>query len=65
MLLCENAVYFLASKKKIDFIKQIQSGKENETGIPPVKLLVRDKADKDKGNFTKLLEAIKKSKNVS
>ncbi|GAB6025748.1 splicing associated factor Dre4 [Chamberlinius hualienensis] len=63
MLLCEQAMYFLASKRKIEFLKQIQSGKENENELPPVKLLTRDKTDKDKANFSKLIEAIKKSKN--
>ncbi|XP_055626889.1 FACT complex subunit spt16 isoform X2 [Toxorhynchites rutilus septentrionalis] len=60
-LLCEKAIYFLTSKKKIDFLKQIE--KEPEEGMPSVKLLVRDKSDKDKANFEKLLEAIKASKN--
>ncbi|CAH1779538.1 unnamed protein product [Owenia fusiformis] len=63
MVLCENTIYFLASKKKIEFLKQVESGKENDEGIPQVKLLTRDKADKDKSNFKKLIEAIQKSKN--
>lgn len=60
-LLCDKAIYFLTSKKKIDFLKQIE--KEAEENVPTVKLLVRDKNDKDKANFEKLLEAIKSSKN--
>ncbi|XP_055607733.1 FACT complex subunit spt16 isoform X2 [Uranotaenia lowii] len=59
-LLCEKSIYFLTSKKKIDFLKQIE--KEGEDGVPTIKLLVRDKNDKDKANFEKLLEAIKGSK---
>ncbi|XP_065074027.1 FACT complex subunit spt16 [Ochlerotatus camptorhynchus] len=59
-LLCEKSIFFLTSKKKIDFLKQIE--KDGEEGIPSVKLLVRDKNDKDKANFEKLLEAIKGSK---
>lgn len=43
MVLCEKAIYFLASKKKIEFIKQVDLGKENDSGIPPFKLLNRDK----------------------
>ncbi|XP_052232881.1 FACT complex subunit SPT16-like isoform X1 [Dreissena polymorpha] len=62
MVLCEKYLYMLASKKKIDFLKQVDGGKENEGGLPSIRLLVRDKADKDKANFTKILEAIKKSK---
>lgn len=63
MVLCESAIYFLASKKKVEFLKQLESGKENEAQAPPINLLVRDKADKDKANFEKLIEAIKKSRN--
>lgn len=62
MVLCEKYIYVLASKKKIDFLKQVDAGKENENGLPSIKLLVRDKADKDKANFNRLVEAIKKSK---
>ncbi|KAH8019075.1 hypothetical protein HPB51_016713 [Rhipicephalus microplus] len=65
MVLCESAICFLASKKKVEFLKQLESGKENEAQAPPITLLVRDKADKDKANFEKLIEAIKKSRNVS
>ncbi len=65
MVLCEKTVFFLASKKKIEFIKQVDQGKENESGVPPFKLLSRDKADKDQANFQKLIDAIKDSGNVS
>lgn len=40
-VLCEKAIYFLTSKKKIDFLKQIE--REAEENVPTVKLLVRDK----------------------
>ena len=43
MVFCEKAIYILASKKKIEFLKPIDSGKENENGVPPIKLLMRDK----------------------
>lgn len=62
MVLCEKGIYFLASKKKIEFLKQVETSKENDQGIPPIKLLTRDKADKDKGNFQKLVDSIKESK---
>ncbi|KAK4019969.1 hypothetical protein OUZ56_001967 [Daphnia magna] len=61
MALCEDSIYFLASKKKIDFLRPLEAVKE-EKGLPAVKLLVRDKSDKDKANFVKLIEALKKSK---
>ncbi|XP_030032995.1 FACT complex subunit spt16 isoform X3 [Manduca sexta] len=60
-VLTENSMCFLASKKKIEFLRQIENGKE-ESELPPVKLLVRDRNDKDKENFNKLIQEIKKSK---
>ena len=42
MALCEDSIYFLASKKKIDFLRPLESIKE-EKGIPAVKLMIRDK----------------------
>ncbi|XP_065090827.1 FACT complex subunit spt16-like [Ochlerotatus camptorhynchus] len=59
-VLCEKSIFFLTNKEKVDFLKQIE--KDGEEGIPSVKLLVREKNDKDKANFEKLLEAIKGSK---
>lgn len=52
---------FLASKKKIEFLKPVE-GASKEEGVPEIKLLVRHKDDKDKANFEKLIEAIKESK---
>ncbi|CAK1552562.1 unnamed protein product [Leptosia nina] len=60
-VLTEQSMCFLASKKKIEFLRQIENGKE-ETELPPVKLLIRDRNDKDKENFNKLIQEIKKSK---
>jgi nucleosome binding factor SPN SPT16 subunit len=42
MALCENSIYFLSSKKKIDFLRPLEAIKA-EKGVPNVKLLVRDK----------------------
>ncbi|RVE54784.1 hypothetical protein evm_000551 [Chilo suppressalis] len=60
-VLTENSMCFLASKKKIEFLRQIENGKD-ETELPQVKLLIRDRNDKDKENFNKLIQEIKKSK---
>ncbi|ODM94648.1 FACT complex subunit spt16 [Orchesella cincta] len=60
MVFCESGVFFLSSKKKVDFLKALDVKDEN--GLPPVTLLVRDKNDKDKANFEKLVEALKGSK---
>ncbi|GAB1602097.1 FACT complex subunit SPT16-like [Argonauta hians] len=62
MVLCEKNIYFLASKKKIEFLKPVDTSKENDQGIPAIKLFTRDKVDKDKANFQKLIDAIKQSK---
>ncbi|UYV66616.1 SUPT16H, partial [Cordylochernes scorpioides] len=62
MVLCEKTIHLLASKKKVEFLKQVESSKENEGDIPSICLLVRDKADNDKANFQKIISAIKKSK---
>ncbi|XP_074105983.1 SPT16 homolog, facilitates chromatin remodeling subunit dre4 isoform X1 [Cotesia typhae] len=62
MILAEDCICFLSSKKKIEFLRQVESGKTEETGVPPVKLFVRDKSDEDKANFGKLIEVIKGSK---
>ncbi|KAG8190381.1 hypothetical protein JTE90_022025 [Oedothorax gibbosus] len=65
MVFCEKSMYFLASKKKVEFLKNFESGKENENEVPPLTILTRDKADKDKSNFEKLISAIKNSKKGS
>ncbi|XP_054012466.1 FACT complex subunit spt16 isoform X1 [Hylaeus anthracinus] len=62
MILAEESVNFLASKKKIEFLRKLENQKPEETGVPPVKLLVRDRNDEDKGNFAKLIEIMKESK---
>ena len=43
IILCEKAVYCLASKKKIEFVKQVDTGSDPDNGLPPFKLLARDK----------------------
>ena len=47
MICADQAIIFLASKKKIDFLKQIESSDRPE-GVPPIKLLIRDKVEFDK-----------------
>ncbi|XP_076248178.1 SPT16 homolog, facilitates chromatin remodeling subunit dre4 isoform X1 [Calliopsis andreniformis] len=62
MILAEESINFLASKKKIEFLRKLENQKMEDTGVPPVKLLVRDRNDEDKSNFAKLIEVIKQSK---
>jgi len=42
LVLTEEAIHFLSSKKKIDFLRQIEANKD-ENNVPPVKLHVREK----------------------
>lgn len=43
MILAEKAIYFLSSKKKIEFLQTVENQKMEDTGVPPVTLLMRDK----------------------
>lgn len=61
-VIAENSISFLASKKKIEFLKSIEGIKNEAEDIPEIKLFVKDKTDKDKANFEKLLDEMKNSK---
>ncbi|CAG0881437.1 unnamed protein product [Darwinula stevensoni] len=62
IVLCAKGIWLLASKKKIEFLKGIETMKQDpDSDLPSVRLLTRDKTDKDKANFSKLLEAMKAS----
>lgn len=45
MVFCETKIIFLASKKKVDFLRQVAvtKGNENANGVPPITLLTREK----------------------
>lgn len=43
MILAEEVISFLASKKKIEFLRKVENQKTDDTGVPPVKLFVRDR----------------------
>lgn len=45
MVFCDTKIIFLASKKKVDFLKQltVTKGNENANGLPPITLLTREK----------------------
>ncbi|VDO48863.1 unnamed protein product [Brugia timori] len=56
----KNTVYFLASSRKALFFQPV--GNEEPTGlVPPVVVFTREKSDKDKANFIKLVEKLKES----
>lgn len=60
IIFSEESLTFLASKKKIEFLRQLEGG--SDKGVPALKLLTRDKDDKDKKNFSKIIQSIKDSK---
>ena len=62
MVIASDNIYFLASKKKIEFLRPLEANLDSSKTVPDVKLLTRDKEDKDKKNFSKLMETIKSSK---
>lgn len=47
MVFCDTKIIFLASKKKVDFLRQVAvtKGNENANGVPPITLLTREKVD--------------------
>ncbi|KAM9328866.1 LOW QUALITY PROTEIN: FACT complex subunit SPT16 [Gastrophryne carolinensis] len=65
MVFCEEKILFMASKKKVEFLKQIANtkGNENANGTPAITLLVREKQNEsNKASFDKMIEAINGSK---
>ncbi|XP_024871777.1 FACT complex subunit spt16-like [Temnothorax curvispinosus] len=62
MLVAEDSINFLASKNKIEFLKKVENQNFEDTGVPSVKLFVRDRTDEDKANFGKLIKVMKQSK---
>ena len=48
MILAEDSIHFLASKKKIEFLRKLENQSSDDTGVPQVKLHVRDRVRKFK-----------------
>ena len=62
VIFCESDIIFLASKKKVEFLRPLETNLDSSGTVPSVKLMMRDKEDKDKRNFGKIIEALKGSK---
>lgn len=50
MVLTKDSIHFLASKKKIEFLRQVEASKD-ENSVPPVKLHTRDKVQQHLQHF--------------
>ena len=50
MVFCDDKIIFMASKKKVEFLKQIANtkGNDNANGAPAITLLVREKVRTNK-----------------
>lgn len=57
MIFSKKSMVFLATKKKIDYLRSLQSA--HKEGIPKIELFVRNKEDSNKANFEKILSSLK------
>ena len=48
IVITEGSITFLASKKKIEFLRPLEPNGDSSGTVPNIKLLMRDKEDKDK-----------------
>ena len=62
---CANEIHILSSKKKIEFLRPLESALSQKSNLPTLKLLTRNKGDADATNFINVATVMKKSKNVS
>lgn len=65
MILTDEAVFLLASKRKADFLRPLEKGDENSgNGVPAIKILVKEKGDPGSTHFQTIIDAMKKSRKV-
>ncbi|XP_061199935.1 FACT complex subunit SPT16 [Neopsephotus bourkii] len=64
LVLCAQRILLLASRKKVEFLKQLvpPKGTEGGNGVPSISLLVREKTESNQANFERLLEALRGSR---
>ena len=55
----KKTIIFLATKKKIDFLKSLQDKAPSNGKVPRIELLIRDKNDSNKANFEKIINYLK------
>lgn len=61
MVFCDDKIIFMASKKKVEFLKQIANtkGNENANGAPAITLLIREKVRTSKECVINVKECLK------
>lgn len=64
MVFNKNYIYFLATKKKIDYLRPLQERAPKNTSLPKIELLIRDKNDSNKLNFEKILSSLKTGRKI-
>lgn len=64
MIFGKSTIYFLASKRKIDFLKPLQVKAPSNSKVPKIELFLRNKADSNKSNFEKILTELSSCKSV-
>lgn len=65
MIMTKSTIFFLATKKKIDFLKPLKDKAPSNNGkLPKIELLVRDKNDMNKSNFEKIISGLRASKKL-
>uniref|UniRef100_A0A8R1HXU7 FACT complex subunit n=1 Tax=Caenorhabditis japonica TaxID=281687 RepID=A0A8R1HXU7_CAEJA len=60
LLFLKDHIYVLGSNRKADFFSSVTGAQANDK-VPPVTTLLRDKTDKDAGNFEKLISYVSKA----
>ena len=58
LVLTKTGIFFLGSDKKAQFFSPLESKENLNPAVPPFATLTRNKADKDKENFNKLLDIL-------
>jgi len=64
MIFTKSNIYFLATKKKIDFLKPLQEKAPQGGKVPKIELLIRDKVDSNRANFDRILKGLSSGKTL-
>lgn len=65
MIFGKSSIYFLATKKKIDFLKPLQEKAPTNGKVPKIELLVRNKVDSNKANFETITNGLRSDSDKS